>query len=142
MSRVNSYVCCEDVFGFYLEHAKLEQPGRIILRLDYTVSGSPMHQYMNYEVSIWYDSENKRIDFVKFAEAFGARGERVEGPNEIRPAIERALWWMDKMKKPALIDIIVERETDASMGASIDAVREFEEEREAEKKKGKLKEAA
>jgi tartronate-semialdehyde synthase len=97
---------------------------------------------MNYEVSIWYDGENKRIDFVKFAEAFGARGERVEGPSEIRPAIERALWWMEKTKKPALIDIIVERETDASMGASIDAVREFEEEREAEKKKGKLKDAA
>ena len=49
---------------------------------------------------------------------------------------------MDKTKKPALIDIVVERETDASMGASIDAVREFEEEREAEKKKGKLKDAA
>ena len=97
---------------------------------------------MNYEVSIWYDSENKRIDFVKFAEAFGARGERVEGPDEIRPAIERSLWWMEKEKRPALLDIIVERETDASMGASIDAIREFEEEREAEKKKGKLKEAA
>jgi glyoxylate carboligase len=34
---------------------------------------------------------------------------------------------MEKIKKPAILDIIVERETDASMGASIDAVREFEE---------------
>jgi tartronate-semialdehyde synthase len=89
---------------------------------------------MNYEVSIWY-GENKMIDFVKFAEAFGARGERVEKPEEIKPAIRRALQWMEETKKPALIDIIVERETDASMGSSLENVREFEEEREEEKKK-------
>ncbi len=81
---------------------------------------------MNYEVSIWYDGDNKMVDFVKFAEAFGAHGERVEYPEEIKPAIERALRWMEENRRPALIDIIVERETDASMGASIDAVREFE----------------
>jgi tartronate-semialdehyde synthase len=92
---------------------------------------------MNYQVSIWYDDANKMIDFVKFADAFGARGERVEKPEEIKPAIERALRWMGKNQRPALIDIIVERETDASMGASIDKVREFEEERQAEKKKAK-----
>jgi tartronate-semialdehyde synthase len=81
---------------------------------------------MNYEVSIWYDGDNKMIDFVKFAEAFGAHGERVEDPEEIKPAIQRALRWMEENRRPALIDIIVERETDASMGASIDAIREFE----------------
>jgi tartronate-semialdehyde synthase len=98
---------------------------------------------MNYEVSVWYDGENKMIDFVKFAEAFGAWGERVESPEEIRPAIQRALQWMEKTKKPAILDIVVERETDASMGASIDKVREFEDEREEEKKKKtKLKVAA
>jgi tartronate-semialdehyde synthase len=96
---------------------------------------------MNYEVSIWYDGENKMIDFVKFAEAFGARGERVEHPQGIKPAIQRALRWMEQHSRPALIDIIVERETDASMGASIDAVREFEEERTKEKKKADLRAA-
>jgi tartronate-semialdehyde synthase len=65
------------------------------------------------------------IDFVKFAEAFGAYGERVEEPEEIKPAIQRALRWMEENKRPALIDIIVEREADASMGVSIDAIREF-----------------
>jgi len=96
---------------------------------------------MNYEVSIWY-GENKMIDFVKFAEAFGAHGERVETPEGIKPAIKRALQWMEQTQKPALIDIIVERETDASMGASIDAIREFEEEREVEEKRSKLKKVA
>jgi tartronate-semialdehyde synthase len=97
---------------------------------------------MNYEVAIWYEGDEKMINFVKFAEAFGAHGERVETPDQIKPAIQRALRWMKQMQKPALIDIIVERETDASMGASIDAVREFEEEREKEKKKARLKRAA
>jgi tartronate-semialdehyde synthase len=83
---------------------------------------------MNYEVSIWYEGDNKMIDFVKFADAFGAHGERVERPEDIKKAIQRALDWMNATKKPALIDIVVEREADASMGASIDAVREFEEE--------------
>lgn len=81
---------------------------------------------MNYEVSIWYDGENKMIDFVKFADAFGAYGERVEKPDDIRPAIMRALERMEKTRKPAILDIVVERETDCSMGTSIDAVREFE----------------
>ena len=80
---------------------------------------------MNYEVSIWYDGDNKMIDFVKFAEAFGAHGERVERPEEIKPAIQRALRWMEENKRPALVDILVEREADASMGVSIDAIREF-----------------
>jgi tartronate-semialdehyde synthase len=97
---------------------------------------------MNYEVSIWYEGENKMIDFVKFAEAFGAHGERVERPEDIKPAIRRALKWMEETKKPALVDILVERETDASMGAAIDSVREFEDEREEEKKKEKLKKVA
>ena len=92
---------------------------------------------MNYEVSIWYQGENKMVDFVKFADAFGAHGERVEKPEDIKKAFGRALEWMKTTKKPALVDIVVERETDASMGASIDVVREFEEEVEAEKKREK-----
>ena len=48
----------------------------------------------------------------------------------------------DQVPYPAILDIIVERETDASMGSSIDTVREFEDEREEEKKKMKAKKAA
>ncbi|MFO7917331.1 MAG: biosynthetic-type acetolactate synthase large subunit [Anaerolineae bacterium] len=61
------------------------------------------------------------IDFVRLAEAFGAHGERVERPEEIRPAFERAV----ASNKPAVLDFIVERETDGAMGASLDAIREF-----------------
>ena len=72
-----------------------------------------------YAVNLHYDGGG--IDFVKLAESFGAYGERVTKPNDIRSAFERAV----KCGKPAVLDIIVERETDCSMGGSLDAVREF-----------------
>ena len=72
-----------------------------------------------YAVDLTYDGMG--VDFVRLAESFGAFAERVTRPEEIRPALERAA----TAGKPAVVDIIVERETDASMGASLDAVREF-----------------
>jgi len=56
------------------------------------------------------------------AEGFGAWAERVTEPGEIRGALERAV----AADRPAVIDIVVERETDAAMGSAIDAVREFD----------------
>ncbi|MBE0607216.1 MAG: hypothetical protein IH610_13115, partial [Deltaproteobacteria bacterium] len=67
-------------------------------------------------------NQGRGFDFVKFAEACGAVGERVSDPKEIRSAFERAV----KSGRPYVIDIIMERDTDCSMGASIDAVKEFE----------------
>lgn len=68
------------------------------------------------------ENEGRGFDFVKFAGACGAQGERVTDPNEIRPALERAV----NSGVPYIVEIILERDTDCSMGASIDAVREFE----------------
>lgn len=75
---------------------------------------------MNYEVETWY--QDGLIDFVKLAEAYGAYGERVEAHENIKPALKRAV----ACNKPAIIDIIVERETDASMGMAIDKIVEYE----------------
>ena len=61
------------------------------------------------------------VDFVKLAESFAAYGEQVTQLEDIRPAFERAL----QSGKPAVVDVIVERDADASMGGSLDAVREF-----------------
>jgi tartronate-semialdehyde synthase len=72
-----------------------------------------------YGVDLTYDGLG--IDYVRLAEAFGAYGERVTEPEGIRPALERAAG----CGRPAVVDIIVERETDCSMGAALDAVREF-----------------
>jgi tartronate-semialdehyde synthase len=74
-----------------------------------------------YEYGVDTTYEGLGVDWVKLAESFGAYGERVTKPEEIRAAFARAV----QSGKPALVDIIVERDTDCSMGASIDAVREF-----------------
>lgn len=73
-----------------------------------------------YGVKLWYDGY--KVDFVKYAESFGCYAERVERPEDIRPAFERAI----KAERPALIDIIVESETDCSMGPALDKIKEFE----------------
>jgi tartronate-semialdehyde synthase len=81
---------------------------------------------MNYEVQIWYETkaenEGRGFDFVRFAESCGAKGERVTDPNQLKAAFKRGV----DSGLPYVIDVILERETDCSMGASIDAVREFE----------------
>ena len=59
---------------------------------------------------------------MKFAEACGAAGERVTDPNEIAAALNRGV----DSGIPYVVEIILERDTDCSMGVSIDAIREFE----------------
>jgi tartronate-semialdehyde synthase len=80
---------------------------------------------MEYAVNIGYE-DGYGPDFVKIMEGFRALGRRVERPEEIRPALEWAVRNSNARKVPALVEVRVERETDASMGVSIDAVREFE----------------
>lgn len=72
-----------------------------------------------YGVSLHYSGGG--VDFPRLSEAFGAYAERVTRPEDLRGAFERAV----KCGKPAVLDIIVERETDCSMGGSLDAIREF-----------------
>ncbi|HUX85875.1 MAG TPA: thiamine pyrophosphate-dependent enzyme [Chloroflexota bacterium] len=76
---------------------------------------------LNYEVGLWYNDANL-IDFVKWADAFGAHAERVTNPDLLKAAFRRAV----ESNRPAIIDVIVERDTDVAMGNSIDAIREFE----------------
>jgi len=45
-------------------------------------------------------------DFVKLAEAYGAKGTRVERPSEIKPALKQAI----KLKEPVVIDFIIDKE--------------------------------
>lgn len=73
-----------------------------------------------YMVNLHYNGGG--IDFCKLAESFGAYAERVTRPDDLRRAFDRAV----KSGMPAVLDIVVERETDCSMGGSLDAIREFE----------------
>ena len=68
------------------------------------------------------ENKGRGFDFVKFAEACGAMGERVTDPKEINAAFKRGV----ETGVPYVIDIITERTTDCSMGAALDAINEFE----------------
>ena len=87
------------------------------------------YQYeINFGVDIGYEGPNGAvgIDHVAVMEAMGALGRRIARPDEIRPAIEWAIQASEESKVPVLVEIIVERETDAAMGKSIDNITEYE----------------
>ncbi|MGK7346727.1 MAG: biosynthetic-type acetolactate synthase large subunit [Candidatus Nitrospinota bacterium M3_3B_026] len=53
-----------------------------------------------------YTCMEAQPDFVRLAEAYGALGLRVTKPEEVGPALERAI----RERRPALIDCVVDRE--------------------------------
>ena len=75
----------------------------------------------NFEYAVEMEVNQGLMDYVKVAEGFAAAGERVERPQDIRAALERAA----KSTKPYIIDIVCEKETDCSMGPALDSIKEF-----------------
>lgn len=75
-----------------------------------------------YEYGVRMEENHGFVDYVKVAEGLGCAAERIFKPEDISGAFKRAI----ESKKPYVIDIIVEEQTDCSMGGSIAAVREFE----------------
>ncbi|MFI2073033.1 MULTISPECIES: glyoxylate carboligase [Streptomyces] len=79
---------------------------------------------MNYQVDIHYDELG--TDNVAIARAYGCSGRRVVDPADIRPAIEWARKEAVATSRPALVEIMIEREANTPHGQDIDSVREFE----------------
>ncbi|MEO6743452.1 MAG: glyoxylate carboligase, partial [Caldimonas sp.] len=52
---------------------------------------------------------------------------RVHKQEEIAPAIKQAEAWMVEHRVPVVIEVMLERVTNISMGTEIDAINEFEE---------------
>ncbi|MGH2459383.1 MAG: thiamine pyrophosphate-binding protein [Chloroflexota bacterium] len=77
---------------------------------------------LRHGIDLAYGEENSYLDFVQLARAYGLYGERITRPDEIKGAFRRGL----DSGKTALIDIIIERDADVSMGNALDAIREFE----------------
>ncbi len=75
-----------------------------------------------YEYAVEMKENHTMMDYVKVAEGFACMGERVFKPEDIAGAFDRAV----KSGKPYIIDIIVEEQTDCSMGPNIATVKEFE----------------
>ena len=49
------------------------------------------------------------VDFAKVAQGFGVHGEGpIEGTADLRPALQRALRFVQEKKLPALVDVVSE----------------------------------
>ncbi len=66
------------------------------------------------------------VDFVKLAEAYGALGLRVTKPDEVRPALKKAV----NSGRPTVIDFVVDKEENVSpmvpAGAAINEILDLE----------------
>ncbi len=88
---------------------------------------------MDYCVDLSFENINAPglgeygVDHVAVVEGLGCKAIRVRKQEEIDPAIEQADKWMAQYKVPVVIEIILERVTNISMGTEIDNITEFEE---------------
>jgi tartronate-semialdehyde synthase len=88
---------------------------------------------MDYCVQLSFDNMNSPeingygVDHVAVAQGLGCKAIRVFRPEEIQPAFAQAKQWMKECKVPVLVEFILERVTNVSMGTEISAITEFEE---------------
>jgi tartronate-semialdehyde synthase len=88
---------------------------------------------MDYCVQLSFDNINAPevngygVDHVKVVEGLGCKAIRVFDPDEILPALERARKMLVEHRVPVVVEVILERVTNVSMGTEIDNITEFEE---------------
>ncbi|MDP3535162.1 MAG: glyoxylate carboligase [Halomonas sp.] len=67
------------------------------------------------------------VDHVSVVEGLGCKALRVFKPEDIAPTLEKARALMREHRVPVVVEIILERVTNISMGTDLDGVNEFEE---------------
>jgi len=92
---------------------------------------------MDFEVSLAFDNINVTdeadgvpgygVDHVAVAEGLGCKAVRVKSPNEFKEAFAKAHALMKEHQVPVVMEFILERVTNISMGTEINSVNEFEE---------------
>jgi tartronate-semialdehyde synthase len=88
---------------------------------------------MDYAVQLSFDNVNAPelsgygVDHVKVAEGLGCKGLRVYQPAEMVEAFETAQKLAAEHRLPVIVEIILERVTNISMGTELDNITEFEE---------------
>ena len=92
---------------------------------------------MDFEVSLAFDNVNIHpeecgvvgygVDHVAVAEALGCKAIRVKTVGEFESAFARAHALMEEYQVPVVLEFILERVTNISMGTEVDSVTEFEE---------------
>ena len=91
---------------------------------------------MDFEVSLAFDNINVEpesdaprgygVDHVAVAEGMGCKAIRVKSPNEFKDAFAKAEALMAEHQVPVVMEFILERVTNISMGTEVDSVNEFE----------------
>jgi len=87
---------------------------------------------MDYCVQLSFDNVNSPelggygVDHVKVAEGLGCKAVRVTDPADLGAAFEKAKALTAEYRVPVLVEVILERVTNVSMGLEIDNVVEFE----------------
>ncbi len=89
---------------------------------------------MDFQVDLGFENINASpdaeggygVDHVAVAEAMGCKALRVRRPEDCQKAIRQARKLMKEHQVPVVIEFILERVTNISMGTEIDAIVEFE----------------
>jgi tartronate-semialdehyde synthase len=87
---------------------------------------------MDYCVQLSFENVNSPelgvygVDHVKVVEGLGCKAIRVTEPEEILTAFDKAKKMMAEFRVPVVVEIILERVTNVSMGTDLDKVTEFE----------------
>jgi tartronate-semialdehyde synthase len=88
---------------------------------------------MDYCVQLAFENINAPeingygVDHVAVVEGLGCKAIRVFEPNDIQAALAKAKALMEEFRVPVVVEVILERVTNISMGVEINAVNEFEE---------------
>jgi tartronate-semialdehyde synthase len=87
---------------------------------------------MDYAVQLSFENINSPelgvygVDHVKVVEGLGCKAIRVTESDKIQSALKQAQVWMNEHRVPVIVEIILERATNISMGTEIDNITEFE----------------
>lgn len=87
---------------------------------------------MDYEVSLAFENINSPetqgygVDHVKVAQGLGCQALRVTDPSQIATALEQAKALAAEHRVPVIVEVILERVTNISMGTELDKVNELE----------------
>jgi Glyoxylate carboligase len=87
---------------------------------------------MDYHVSLAFDNVNSPetqgygVDHVKVAEGLGCKAVRVTDPEQLAEGFAEAGRLAEEFSVPVVVEVILERITNISMGTELDNVNEFE----------------
>jgi tartronate-semialdehyde synthase len=88
---------------------------------------------MDYCVQLAFENinapelEGYGVDHVAVVEGLGCKAIRVRNPEDIQDAFKEAQSLMKQYRVPVVVEIVLERVTNISMGTEINAINEFEE---------------